>query len=40
MAVQQAKIEFLRDFSISRPLPALYVRSADYEVYLPPSAAS
>jgi uncharacterized protein YqjF (DUF2071 family) len=40
MAVQQARIESLRGFSISRPLPALYVQSADYEVYLPPIAAS
>jgi hypothetical protein len=40
MAVQQARIESLREFTISRPLPALYVQSADYEVYLPPSAAS
>ena len=40
MAVQQARIESLRDFSISRPLPALYVRSVDYEVYLPPRPES
>jgi uncharacterized protein YqjF (DUF2071 family) len=40
MAVQQAKIESLRPFSISRPLPALYVQSVDYEVYLPPTAVS
>ena len=40
LAVQQAMIESLRAFSISRPLPALYVQSVDYEVYLPPSAAS
>jgi uncharacterized protein YqjF (DUF2071 family) len=40
MAVQQAKVESLHDFSVSRPLPALYARSVGYEVYLPPSAAS
>ncbi|OLC74655.1 MAG: hypothetical protein AUH72_21450 [Acidobacteria bacterium 13_1_40CM_4_65_8] len=40
MAVQQARVECMRDFTVSRPLPALYVRSVDYEVYLPPRAAS
>ena len=40
MNVERATLECMRDFSAGAPMPALYVRSVDYEVYLPPRAAS
>ena len=40
MHVEHATLDCLRDLAVTDMMPALYVRSADYEVYFPPRAAS
>jgi uncharacterized protein YqjF (DUF2071 family) len=39
MKVERATLACLSDFALGPLLPALYVRSVDYEVYLPPRRA-
>jgi uncharacterized protein YqjF (DUF2071 family) len=40
MRVENATLDCLRDVTVTTMMPALFVRSADYEVYFPPRAAS